>query len=243
MLGNQLPLQSIDRAIRDVYFAINENESRRMHWTSMTEDALWRELVACILGSRVRYETAALALERLDASQLLGQIRRSSRYDQYELDVQNALMGGEPPDAADHLPLRYPFYRSRAAQVRGAAERLFGSGGSIRGFLDCLDSSQAARRRLAAEVPGLGPKQASLFLRNIGHATHIAVLDTHVLKYMYWTGLTEVAVKSISNIRHYESLEDKFNEHSISSGYVPDQFDLAVWVVVRTAMQEDLTWA
>jgi N-glycosylase/DNA lyase len=94
---------------------------------------------------------------------------------------------------------------------------------------------------LALEVSGLGPKQASLFLRNIGYATHVAVLDTHVLTYMSWVGLTEAPIKSIPTVRKYEALEDAFIGHAYSFGQTPDRFDLAVWVVVKVAKQEQKT--
>ena len=88
----------------------------------------------------------------------------------------------------------------------------------------------------------MGPKQASLFLRNIGFAANVAVLDIHVLTYMRWVGLIETPVKSISTVRKYEALEDSFIEHAYSFGYAPDRFDLAVWVVVKVAKEEQRTW-
>jgi N-glycosylase/DNA lyase len=96
---------------------------------------------------------------------------------------------------------------------------------------------------LASEVSGLGPKQASLFLRNIGYAAHVAVLDVHVLTYMSLVGLTEVPMKSVSTVRKYEALEDAFIKHAYSFGHAPDRFDLAVWVVLRIAKEEKTTWA
>jgi N-glycosylase/DNA lyase len=88
----------------------------------------------------------------------------------------------------------------------------------------------------------LGPKQASLFLRNIGYAAHVAVLDIHVLTYMSWVGLTETPIKSVPTVPRYEALEDAFIEHAYSFGQTPDRFDLAVWVVVKVAKEEQVTW-
>ncbi len=84
-----------------------------------------------------------------------------------------------------------------------------------------------------------GPKQASLFLRNIGYSAYVAVLDIHVLTYMSWIGLTDAPLKSVSTIKKYESSETTFIEHSHSLGYAPDHFDIAVWVVVRVAKGGD----
>ena len=97
---------------------------------------------------------------------------------------------------------------------------------------------RGARRLLVAEVSGLGPKQASLFLRNIGYAKYVAVLDVHVLTYMNWVGLTNAPIKSVTTVRRYEILEDAFIEHACSFGSAPDRFDLAVWVVVKATQEE-----
>lgn len=230
MTVSHVSLPAIENAIRDVYSALDEKNYQSPTWSMMNEDDLWRELVACVLGSRVQFEAAHAAVERMDKMELLTDGRRSSRFDQYEEDTVAALFGG------------YPFYHIRAKQIRRAAERLYGSSGSVREFLDDARDIREARRRLASEVPGLGPKQASLFLRNIGYATHVAVLDVHVLTYMSWVGLTEKIVKSISTVRKYEMLEDSFIQHSYSFGYTPDRFDLAVWVVVKVAKEEYKSW-
>ena len=186
--------------------------------------------MSCILGSRVRFETAHAAVERMNDMRLLSHSRRGGYFDQYERDTVTALSGG------------YPFYRVRANQIRRAAERLYGSRGSIREFLDSANDVRDARRLLSSEVSGLGPKQASLFLRNIGYAKHVAVLDVHVLTYMNWVGLTDAPLKSVSTVRKYEILEDSFIERAYSFGCTPDQFDLAVWVVVKVAKEESKSW-
>ena len=226
----QYSLPAIEGAIRDVCVALGETERASTPWSNQSEDNLWRELVACILGSRVRFEAAYSAVERMHDMLLLSGSRRATCFDQYEQDAGAALSGG------------YPFYRTRAKQIRHAAEHLYGTGGSIRGVLNAARDGRGARRLLAAEVSGLGPKQASLFLRNIGYAKHVAVLDVHVLTYMNWVGLTDAPIKSVSTVREYETLEDMFIEHAYSFGSAPDRFDLAVWVVVKAAKKEAQSW-
>ena len=242
MATTHVSLPAIENAIREVCFALNENDQQSPSWTKMTEDDLWRELVACILGSRVRFEVAHSAVERIEKRRLFCQERRSSQYDHYERDVLDALSGKTIAEADIDTQSRYPFFRLRASQIRRAAERLYGNRGSVREFLDNTRDIREARRRLVSEVPGLGPKQASLFLRNIGYVANIAVLDVHVLTYMSWVGLTDTLLKSVSTIRKYEMLEDSFIEHSSSFGYTPDRFDLAVWVVVKVVKEEHKSW-
>ena len=238
MTVTRIPLPAIENAIREVCFALEEKGYQPPSWTTMTEDDLWRELVACILGSRVRFEIAHSAVERMERKGLLCEPRRSSRFEQYEQDIIRVLSEVEGPGAQS----RYPFFRMRANQIRHAAERLYGCRETIRAFLENSRDIRDARRRLASEVSGLGPKQASLFLRNIGYTVHIAVLDVHVLTYMSLVGLTEGPMKSVSTVRKYEALEDAFIEHAYSSGHAPDRFDLAVWVVLRIAKEEQRKW-
>lgn len=229
-LVTQLPLSVIKNAILDICIVLEEQKLIFASSPASSEDDLWRELVSCILGSRVRFETACAAIQRLDNRCLLCHSRRTSNFNQYETDILATLSG------------KYPFYKLRANQIRRAAESLYGSGSSIK---DCLDNTvdfREMRQYLISEIPGLGPKQSSLFLRNIGYADSVAVLDVHVLTYMNWIGLTTVLEKSIPTIRKYETLENSFVEHSLSLGYSPEQFDLAVWLVMKVAREEYKTW-
>lgn len=233
-----ISLSAINNAIREVCLALENKVQQPPIWPRMAEDDLWRELVACILGSRVRFEVAHSAMKRMEKRRLFCQQRRSSTFHQYEQDVMEALSERGAPGNTN----RYPFFHVRSNQIRQAAERLYESGNTLRSFLEDSRGILDARRRLALEVAGLGPKQASLFLRNIGYASNVAVLDIHVLTYMNWVGLTETLIKSVSTLRKYETLEDAFIEHAYSFGFTPDQFDLAVWVVMRVAKEEQKTW-
>lgn len=226
MISFSLP--TIEQAIRDVCSILDEWPS--VSWQKHREDDLWKELVFCILGSRVRFEVVHAAIERMDGMCLLSQPLRNTCFDQYEEDTVVALSGG------------YPFYRVRANQIRRAAEHLYTSRGSILKLLDGTSDVRSARRVLVAEVAGLGPKQASLFLRNIGYAKHIAILDVHVLTYLNRVGLTDTLLKSVSTLSQYEVLEDSFIEHAYAFGYSPDQFDLAVWIVMKVAKEESKAW-
>lgn len=238
MTIKRIPLPAIYNAVREVCFALEAKCHQPTCWTSMTEDDLWRELVACILGSRVRFEIAHSAVKRMERRRLFCEHRRSSRFQQYEQDVKAALSErGAQGDSN-----RYPFFRVRANQIRRAAERLYKYKETLRSFLGGSRDIRNVRRRLTLEVSGLGPKQASLFLRNIGYTAHVAVLDIHVLTYMSWVGLTEAPMTSIPTVGKYEALEDAFIEHAYSFGYTPDRFDLAVWIVVKVAKEEQKKW-
>lgn len=223
MQAIRFSLSAVEHAIRDVCSELDGGAA--VSWREHSEDDLWRELVFCILGSRVKFEAVYAAVERMDDMSLFSHPRRNGQFDQYEQDTLTALSGG------------YPFYRLRANQIRRAAECLRRSGGSILQLLGSARDTRGARRLLATELAGLGPKQASLFLRNIGYAKRIAVLDVHVLTYMSWVGLADASLKSISTLGKYEVLEDSFIQHAYSFGCSPDQFDFAVWLVMKVAKE------
>ena len=91
---------------------------------------------------------------------------------------------------------------------------------------------------------GIGPKQASLFLRNIGYAKDLAILDTHILRYMSLVGLLPNLIQSVSTLRKYETVEGLLCSYSekfqVSLAYI----DIAIWVVMRTCRKENLIiWA
>ncbi len=242
MTVSPIPVTIIEGAIRDVCQLLQQEDHSASPWETMSEEDLWRELVACILGSRVRFHVAHAAVERMRRANLFSERRRSSRYDEYQRDVTAALSGTTNPQRNPRLCSLYPFHRHRAKQIRAAAQRLYAQSGTIHSLLGDVRDLREVRRRLASEVAGLGPKQASLFLRNIGYAAHVAVLDVHVLTYMNWIGLTTAPVRSVRTVRQYETLEDAFIKHSWSVGYPPDRFDIAVWVVIRVAKKEYEAW-
>jgi len=165
---------------------------------------------------------------------------RAGNLDTYEEYVTRVL---SKPTEGRGEPLaqgRYPFPKVRARQIRAAAETLYSGGSTIRQRLERARDCCEARRDLASHVTGLGPKQASLFLRNTGYAANVAVLDVHVLTYMDWMGLTAAPVSSVRTLAEYEMLEATFIDHSRDWGVPPDRLDLAVWVVVRVVKREHL---
>ena len=229
MPDSPVSLSAINVAVQDVVRALDSRSVHALRWQELPEKQLWRELVACILGSRVRYSIAFRSLENLANAGLLAVPDTVADFTEFERKVLDILSRREES---------YPFARAKGNQIRGAAEGLYGTGGTISGLLERLGEPREARRVLATTVAGLGPKQSSLYLRNIGFANNVAILDSHVLTYMNWFGLAELPTPYIRSLGEYEALESTFIEHSRYVGHPPEQFDLAVWVVVRTAKRE-----
>jgi len=86
---------------------------------------------------------------------------------------------------------------------------------------------------------GVGPKQASLFLANVGRGNDLAVLDTHVLDYLGLVGILQGPERRWpKTMRQYEAVEARFLSYSdLVRVPVPD-LDTAVWVVMRVYKQQ-----
>ena len=81
--------------------------------------------------------------------------------------------------------------------------------------------------------PGLGPKQASMFLRNCCGAYDLAIIDRHVLAYMPDGWLRHTRPRQPVGYAAYLVDELVLRSHSRSMGYLPGLFDYAVWIVMR----------
>ncbi|MBO3803897.1 MAG: N-glycosylase/DNA lyase [Candidatus Brockarchaeota archaeon] len=86
---------------------------------------------------------------------------------------------------------------------------------------------RAARDFLAENVEGIGYKEASHFLRNVGYGG-LAILDRHVLK-----GLCELSVisevpRSLTRKR-YLKIEEAYLDFAEKVGIRPEALDLVLW--------------
>lgn len=86
---------------------------------------------------------------------------------------------------------------------------------------------KALRNRLADTVKGLGYKEASHFLRNIGR-TDLTIVDRHILRNLVRLGVLPEWPPSISR-RRYLEIEALFEDLAFSLGIPGDELDLLLW--------------
>lgn len=84
------------------------------------------------------------------------------------------------------------------------------------------------RDNLVTEFKGLGYKEASHFLRNIGYGDNIAILDRHILKNLVKVGVIEKIPTNITP-KLYFSIEEKMREFCQRVGISLAQLDLLFW--------------
>ena len=107
----------------------------------------------------------------------------------------------------------------------------------LRGALNTIAADEApaqSRRALVTGVVGLGPKQSSMLLRNVGRGQGLAILDHHVQYFMQLLGICQLGAP-IATIKAYERIESFFVTYADYRRVRTDALDLAIWIVMRTA--------
>lgn len=138
---------------------------------------------------------------------------------------------GFPERPVDPLPLlRDPrhyirFHNQKTRRLLEAAAHA----AEIRQVLTAPDlEATTVREWLVANVKGLGWKEASHFLRNIGHL-ELAIIDRHILKHMLRNGAIDAIPASIGSRRTYLDLERRFQALAASAGLTTQELDLLFW--------------
>ncbi len=88
-------------------------------------------------------------------------------------------------------------------------------------------NSRSARRWLIEHIKGIGWKESSHFLRNVGYKD-VAIIDRHILWMMNEYGLIERVPKSV-NRRFYLECEGKLEKLAEKVGLTLAELDLYLW--------------
>jgi len=109
------------------------------------------------------------------------------------------------------------------------ARRLFTEKGALR-IKDKINTNNAHQTRLwlAHNVKGVGLKEASHFLRNIGFGKDLAILDVHILNNMVNYKIIREVPTYISKTR-YLLLENELSRFSRKINIPMDELDLLFW--------------
>ncbi len=87
---------------------------------------------------------------------------------------------------------------------------------------------QALRRWLADNIYGLGYKEASHFLRNIGH-DEFAIIDFHIIDLLSSNGIIEKSPKKSLSKKRYEEIEQSLALIAEKTGTSQGELDLYLW--------------
>jgi len=98
----------------------------------------------------------------------------------------------------------------------------------IQGLLASSLSAFDIRERLVRQVKGLGYKEATHFLRNIGKNQGLAILDRHILRNLVEHRVIRSIPPTLTRKR-YLALEAAFQRFAAAIGIPIDEMDLLFW--------------
>ena len=199
-----------------------------------TEQQLWEELVACILGSRVVFETSYSAFKHLKKAGYTSLANYKPSMPRWQKGMAREL------NRSLYLPLKldgsrrkYPFPFLRSKHIVKTWKMIYGNENTLTQLVSEELESKEKRVNLINNACGIGPKQASLFLRNSILAEDVAILDSHVLRYMIINKLAKPSLKAINSLSIYERIEERLQRYAESLRNKLSDLDLAIWITMR----------
>jgi len=215
------------------YERVAEDFNRCQEWNDMTEDELWHALCLCILSSNVPYESAQSALSHLVKKGYLQlrwivQTRNSERLMAKELAKPLYL-----PRKRDGSYRKYRFPNIRSRNIVQAARIVFSEKPWLSKLLAYRKPEAVVRDILVSNIPGIGLKEASHFLRDIGYSSNLAIIDSHVVSFLEdICAISPEEDRMISRNIYLELesvLQKLCKEHNVNLSV----FDMAVWRYMR----------
>lgn len=144
-----------------------------------------------------------------------------------ELVRSGLLLKGEKSDIKANLR-RVRFPNSKASYLI-AARKAFKNSGRF-DIKSKIDEGNIFKTRewFVKNIKGLGYKEASHFLRNIGFGNDIAILDIHILRSLKRYGIIK-KIPSLINRKIYLNIENKMRGFSLKIGIPLQELDLLFW--------------
>ena len=98
----------------------------------------------------------------------------------------------------------------------------------IREILDSFKTDIERRKWFAENVKGLGMKESSHFLRNVGHK-NVAIIDFHIIDLMARHGVIEKPKNKSLTSKRYLEIENILNELAEKTNTSLGELDLYLW--------------
>jgi len=174
-------------------------------WEKGTDEDLFREMAFCLLTPQSRARTCWAAIERM---------------------VSKSMLACSGPDETREELVGVRFSYRKADYICEARE-LFAAR-SIRDVISGFSNPEKAREWLVENVKGLGYKEASHYLRNIGLGENLAILDRHILKNLKLMGVIDEIPTTLSKKKYLE-IERKMKAFSEKIGIPMGHLDLLLW--------------
>ncbi len=175
-------------------------------WQEATDARLLEELVFCIFTAGA---SARMGLRSIEA-------------------VRTLFAAGTHAELAHALTGTHRYPRARAGYIVATRDYLRADCDlRLRARLDGFSDTLARRDWLARNIKGLGYKEASHFLRNIGFRGY-AILDKHILRSLAELGVIATPAPPTTRAR-YLATEDALRRFARKARIDFDELDLVLW--------------
>lgn len=177
---------------------------RLADFRAVPESEYFYELAYCLLTPQSSAVNAGRVIEKLKTADFLA-------------------TGGDPTTLLRSRDHYIRFHNTKARRLQEARLIL----PDIHDALRNGETSPVTRAWLVGNVKGLGWKEASHFLRNIGRRD-LAILDRHILRNLVRHGVIRALPASLTPSR-YLSIERRFFRFAATLGIPMDELDLLFW--------------
>lgn len=188
-----------------------EIEARLAHFEEAGKKggaALFEELAFCILTPQSKAFSCDEAIKQLKRGGLL--------------------LRGNAKEIALVLSKKTRFHNRKAEYLVLAREKLGKDDFAALGRMTFGGSERSSRVALLKTVKGIGWKEASHYLRNVGRGRSIAILDRHVLKNLVRHGAIGSLPKSLTP-KKYLAIEEEMEGFCRKTGIPMAHLDLLFW--------------
>ncbi|MBI1972349.1 MAG: N-glycosylase/DNA lyase [Candidatus Aenigmarchaeota archaeon] len=144
-----------------------------------------------------------------------------------QLAGNGLLFNGSAGDIKKYMD-EISFPNEKSGYIVGARERFANRNVDFTEFFRKFLSPAGAREWLVKNVKGLGRKEASHFLRNIGLGKSFAILDVHILKNLEEFGVIGEVPQQLTD-KKYMEIEAKMKTFSKVVGIPMEELDLLLW--------------
>jgi N-glycosylase/DNA lyase len=179
-------------------------QTRLKDFGSIPESEYFYELIYCLLTPQSSAVNASRAVE----------ILKGENFREVEINPQPILGKKES---------YIRFHRTKSKHLLTAKENYR----QIELELTKKKTGENHRAWLVQNVKGLGWKEASHFLRNVGYR-NLAILDRHILRNLVRCGVLSIVPKTLTAGKYLE-IEEKFRNFATEINIPMDELDLLFW--------------
>lgn len=230
----------IESAIAELCIDI-ERVVERKDYTCMSEQALTLELLVCILGSGVRYELSLAYASAVQPALLPRRLKKRMNSNERAYSIESILNSPAYSSINGKTYSRYRYPKRAAKHIAESFCNIEQKYGTLKDMVGAMNTPSDLRRELIYLCPGIGPKQSSHYVKNIGFTDNVAILDRHILNYLKLIDEVDICPKQVSKIDKYEEIERRFIDKVSKFNHAVSVVDQSMWFVMRALGKEAYT--